>query len=101
MQHLFLTFVCSFFLYVLRLLLYDTTSFELKHSQKELIYDCVNSVHCHPSEPIIGASVGQRHYDSTSNTKFECDSDSDDSYSVPHTINDSYESSIQFWKLKM
>ena len=69
--------------------------------------DSVNSVHCHPTCDMIGASIGQRHFSNNKSVLNKKEDDSDDESSTM-SIHESMEcsnntcnSGVQFWKLKL
>jgi hypothetical protein len=95
---------------VYRILIYDTSTFELKHTQEESVYDCVNSVNCHPSIDLIGTTSGQRHFyynkknNNSTNKNNNNDSSSDDSCSdsdIDSSLDVGTFSAAQIWKLKI
>ena len=80
----------------------------MQYCQETLINDCVNSVHCHPLKPIIGTSIGQRHFyndDNISTTESDSErnnnNNNNNAFISNDTKTDSYESLIQFWKLNI
>lgn len=58
-----------------RLLVYDTSSFQLLSESR--CDNCVNAVHTHPSASLLVTSTGQRSFDIDMDNDSDSDSDSD------------------------